>query len=60
MGFFEFAFSFLYTRNWHTGKRELSQSRVAIFGGMLFLIVLALIIITVLQAPVDVQAPSRV
>jgi len=53
MSFFRFAFSFLYQRNWHTGKKELSRPRVAIFCGGLFLILLALIIIGFLQAPLE-------
>jgi len=51
MSFFRFAFSFLFVRDWHTGKMELSRSRVILFLGVIFLIGLALIIITVLQAP---------
>lgn len=52
--FLEFTFSFLYVRNWHTGQRELSRSRTAIFCGALFLILLALTLISILQAPVEV------
>lgn len=52
MSFFRFAFSFLYIRNWHSGKKELSRPRVAVFCGGLFLLVLGLAIISVLQAPV--------
>jgi hypothetical protein len=58
MDFIKFAFSFLYTRNWHTGKRELSRPKMAVFCGALFLIMLALTIISVLQAPVTYVAPS--
>lgn len=57
MGFFRFAFSFLYVRNWHTGQMELSRPRVALFCGALFLILLALTIISILQAPVEYVAP---
>lgn len=53
MGFFKFAFSFLYQRNWHTGKKELSRLRVAVFCGGIFLILLALTIISFLQAPLE-------
>lgn len=53
MSFLKFAFSFLYQRNWHTGKMELSRLRVAIFCGGLFLLLLALTIITFLQTPVE-------
>jgi hypothetical protein len=53
MSFLKFAFSFLYQRNWHTGKKELSRPRVAVFCGGIFLLLLALIIIGFLQAPVE-------
>lgn len=56
MDFLKFAFSFLYVRNWHTGQKELSRPRLALFGTGLFLLLLALIIITVLQAPVEYVA----
>ncbi len=57
--FFRFAFSFLYTRNWHTGRKELSQSRMVIFGcGVVFLVV-SLIAIGFLQAPVEAVIPAR-
>ena len=48
-----FVFSFLYTRNWHSGEHELSRPRVALFGGMVFLVVLGLLIAFFLQAPVE-------
>ena len=56
MGFFKFLFSFLYVRNWHTGEMELSRPRLALFFSAVFLIVLALAIISVLQAPVVYEA----
>ncbi|MCA9355251.1 hypothetical protein KC865_01730 [Candidatus Kaiserbacteria bacterium] len=52
MSFFRFAFSFLYTRNWHTGEMEISRPRLALFCGAIFLLMLALTIISFLQAPV--------
>ena len=52
MSFFRFAFSFLYVRDWHSGKMELSRPRVALFCAGIFLLLLALTIISVLQAPV--------
>jgi hypothetical protein len=58
MSFIKFAFSFLYVRNWYTGEKELSRPRVALFCGALFLIMLALTIIAVLQAPVTYVAPA--
>jgi hypothetical protein len=57
MTFWRFIFSFLYVRDWHTGQMELSRPRVALFSASLFLMVLALTLITVLQAPIDYQAP---
>lgn len=56
--FWEFTFSFLYVRNWNTGEKELSRSRTAIFCGGIFLILLALTLISILQAPVEVFAPD--
>lgn len=52
MNLVHFLFGFLYVRNWHTGKRELSRSRMALFCGGLFLVLLALTIIHILQLPV--------
>jgi len=52
MSFWQFVFSFLYSRNWHTGKQELSRPRVALFAAGLFLVVLAFALISFLQAPV--------
>lgn len=57
MSFWKFAFSFLYVRNWHTGHRELSRARVALFCAGLFLLLLALTMISILQAPVTYIAP---
>jgi hypothetical protein len=58
MSFWRFIFSFLYVRNWHTGHVELSRPRVAIFGAALFLLLLALMIISILQAPIEYVRPS--
>jgi hypothetical protein len=52
MGFFRFAFSFLYVRNWQNGQMQLSRARVTIFMGGMFLMILALGIIYFLQTPV--------
>jgi len=57
MNFLKFAFSFLYVRNWHTGEKELSRPRLTLFFSVLFLILLALTIISVLQAPLYYDAP---
>jgi hypothetical protein len=52
MSFWRFVFSFLYVRNWHSGEMELSRPRVALVAASLFLFVLAMAIISILQAPV--------
>lgn len=56
MSFWQFIFSFLYIRNWHTGERELSRPRLALFFASLFLCVLAITLILILQAPVVYQS----
>lgn len=56
MTFWRFVFSFLYVRNWHDGQLELSRPRVALFAGSLFLLVLAITIITILQTPIEYHA----
>lgn len=53
MNFVKFIFSFLYVRNWHTGKMELSRSRMSIFSAAIFLVLLALTMISFLQAPLE-------
>lgn len=57
MSFWRFAFSFLFIRNWHTGEMELSRPRLALLCAGIFLLLLALTIITILQAPVEYIAP---
>ena len=52
MNVFHFIFPFLYVRDWHTGHRELSRPRVALFSAMLFIILLGVLMATILQAPV--------
>ena len=54
--FLTFAFGFLYTRNWHTGQKELSQSRLVIFGCGAAFILISLLLIGLLQAPVEAVA----
>lgn len=49
----KFVFPFLFARNWHTGELEFSRPRVALFAGMMLLIVLGLLIVAFLQAPVQ-------
>lgn len=53
MRFIEFIFSFLFVRNWHTGQLELSRPRVALFGGMFFIIFLGVLIAFFLYTPVE-------
>lgn len=56
MTFWRFVFSFLYVRDWHTGKTELSRPRLALFSASLFLLVLAIMLITILQTPIEYTA----
>jgi hypothetical protein len=51
MQFVQFVFSFLYTRDWYSGERELSAPRVALFSGMLFLIMLGIVMAGILHTP---------
>jgi len=52
MTFWRFVFSFLYVRNWHSGDMELSRPRVALLFASLFLLILAITLITFLQTPI--------
>lgn len=56
MSFVKFTFSFLFVRNWHTGEQELSRPRLALFCGGIFLVLLAITMIVILQAPVEYKA----
>ncbi len=51
MSFWHFVFSFLFVRNWHTGEKELSRPRVALFAAGIFLVLLSLSLISFLQTP---------
>lgn len=53
MEFIKFIFSFLYVRNWHSGQMEISRSRMSIFCAAIFLVFLALTMISFLQAPLE-------
>ena len=53
---FRFVFPFLYTRNWYTGKLELSRPRVALFSAMLFIILLGVLMASILQTPVSYES----
>ncbi len=59
MTFWRFVFSFLYVRNWHTGDLELSRPRLALLSAALFLLVLAVMLITVLQTPIEYVAAVK-
>ncbi len=50
MTFWQYVFRFLYVRNWHTGRRELSWLRLYWFVGGLVLIALLFVMIYILQA----------
>ncbi|MEZ4195217.1 MAG: hypothetical protein R3B53_02355 [Candidatus Paceibacterota bacterium] len=52
MSFFRFIFSFLYIRNWHTGKMELSWQRVSLFLAFILLLTIAIGMIAYLQTPI--------
>jgi len=54
--FIQFAFGFLFVRNWDTGRKELSRARTTVFCVAIFLVLFALTVISVLQAPVEVFA----
>lgn len=56
MNFWQFIFFFLYVRNWHTGQRELSRSRVSLFAAAIFLVILSLFLISIMQTPVTYDA----
>ena len=53
MSFFRFILSFLYIRNWHNGKMELSRPRLMVFGAFVLLITLAMLMIAFLQIPIE-------
>ncbi len=57
MTFLRFIFSFLYIRNWHSGKMEVSRPRLLVFLAALFLLGLAAVMIIFLQTPIMYAAP---
>jgi len=57
MTFWQFVFSFLYTRNWYNGQLELSRPKVALFAAGLCLLVLGCFLVSVMQAPVVYEIP---
>ena len=56
MSFWRYIFSFLYVRNWHSGQMELSRPRITLLASLIFLILLALTLISILQTPIEYQA----
>lgn len=50
MTFWQYVFRFLYVRNWHTGRYELSRQRMYWFVGLLTVLAIMLVIIYLLQA----------
>lgn len=54
----EFVFSFLFVRNWYTGKMELSQPRMILFSSMLFIVLLGVVLAFFLQSPIEYSQVS--
>lgn len=59
MQFWQFIFFFLYTRDWNTGRYDLSRERVALFFAGLFLLLLGLLMVTIMQAPVVYESNTE-
>lgn len=57
MSFFRFVFSFLYTRDWHTGRMEISTPRLMVLIAALVLFAVATGMIAYLQTPIVYHAP---
>lgn len=53
MSFLRYIFSFLYARHPETGVWYLSMPRVYVFGAGTLLLLVALIIISILQTPIE-------
>jgi hypothetical protein len=56
MSFIKYIFGFLYERNWHTGERQISYTRLSLFSALVFLIVLGLFLVWLMQLPVEYSA----
>lgn len=56
MSFIKYIFGFLYERNWHSGEMEISYVRLSIFSALVFLLVLGLVLIWLMQLPVEYRA----
>ena len=51
MDFLKFIFDFLYDRNWHTGKKELSYRRLYWLMASFFVTICILTVIIIMQSP---------
>lgn len=60
MHILRFIFPFLFARNWYNGAWEFSRARSALFVTFLLLLLLALGIVYLLQAPVTYEATPSV
>lgn len=58
MSFLQYIFRFLYIRNWHTGRRELSPVRLFWFLAAITIGLISLLGIFLLQLPVTVMNAS--
>jgi hypothetical protein len=58
MTFWQFLFFFLYVRNWHTGQRELSRTRVVAFLLVLSTVVVFFTVVAFVQTPFVYEAPT--
>lgn len=54
-----FLFGWFYVRNWHSGEHELSRPRVALAAAALFLLLFALLLITILQSPIEYESVAE-
>jgi hypothetical protein len=58
MSFWQFVFSFLFVRNWHSGQWELSRPRVALFLAGLAIVLLGSVLALILGAPIVYEVPQ--
>ncbi len=60
MTFLQFIFFFLYVRNWHTGKLELSRTRLVATLLIVGSVIIFFSVLAVLQAPTVYESPVEV
>jgi len=53
MSFFKYITSFLYERNWHTGKRELSTKKLIVTLGLVGVLLFMVMLAWWLQTPAE-------